>query len=85
MRIKISYVHSSIPKSNRYGCGILPIFMKKEKRETPICPICGQSLSFMMSSGRILYCDKCEKYFKNDNGKVGEECKSPYTNPNALY
>lgn len=59
--------------------------MEKTKREIPTCPICGGRLMFLMPSGTVLCCNKCDKCFKNDNGKAGKECDSPYKNPNALY
>lgn len=36
-------------------------------------------------SGKTLYCKKCNKYFENNNGSVGEETSSPYTDLNADY
>jgi len=58
---------------------------RKDKKEIPICPICDEPLSYMMPSGITLYCNKCDKYFQNIKGMVGEECGSPYTNNNVLY
>ena len=48
------------------------------------CPACGENLMYLMD-GITLYCKKCKKYFKNNNGTVGEETSYPYTNPNAEY
>ncbi len=56
-----------------------------KKRNLLKCPNCNEPLSFLMPSGKTLYCNKCEKYYKNDNGTVGEETTSPYTNKKALY
>ena len=49
------------------------------------CPICGERLMFMMPGGETLYCKNCNKYFVNDNGKVGEETSYPYTDDKADY
>ncbi len=49
------------------------------------CPICKEKLMFMMPDGTILYCKNCNKNFKNNNGSVGEETTSPYTDSTALY
>lgn len=40
---------------------------------------------FLMPDGRVLNCNKCNKYYKNDNGKAGSETSSPYTNDDVLY
>lgn len=61
-------------------------FKKIQRRlKQPKCPNCGMPLMFLMPCGKVLSCDKCNKYFKNDNGKVGEETSSPYTRDNVLY
>ena len=59
---------------------------KKYKRRLnqPKCPICGAPLTFLMPDGKTLNCNNCNKYFKNNNGKVGEETSSPYTR-NMFY
>lgn len=49
------------------------------------CPVCGARLMFMMPSGTTLYCNKCDKHFRNKNGTVGEECDSPYKRNDVLY
>ncbi len=49
------------------------------------CPICGENLMYMEPDATTLYCRKCNKYFKNNNGTVGEEASYPYTDPNAEY
>ena len=59
--------------------------ISEEKIKVLHCPICGEPLMFMEPDGTTLYCKKCNKYFKNNNGSVGEETTSPYTEPNALY
>ena len=51
----------------------------------PECPNCGEPLTFLMPAGKVLNCNKCNKYFKNNNGKVGEETSSPYTNKDVFY
>lgn len=38
-----------------------------------------------MPDGATLCCNNCNKYFINDNGKVGEVTKYPYSDPNADY
>lgn len=43
-----------------------------------LCPNCKEKLMFLMPDGSHLYCNKCEKYYLNNNGKVGEETTSPY-------
>ena len=40
---------------------------------------------YMEPDGNTLHCRKCNKYFKNNNGSVGDETTSPYTDPTALY
>ena len=59
--------------------------MEEIKREIPTCPICGKRLMFLMPSGTVLFCNKCNKHFKNENNKAGEECDSPYTKRNVRY
>lgn len=49
------------------------------------CPNCGERLTYLMPSGSHLYCDKCNKYYKNDNGNVGEETENPYKRNDVLY
>ena len=49
------------------------------------CPVCGENLMYMQPDASTLYCKKCNKYFKNNNGTVGEETSYPYTDPNADY
>ena len=49
------------------------------------CPICGENLMYMEPDAITLYCRKCNKYFKNNNGTVGEEASYPYTDPKAEY
>lgn len=61
-------------------------FIKKLKNENVLkCPKCNEKLTFLMPSGTTLYCNKCEKYYINDNGKVGEETTSPYIRKDVLY
>lgn len=57
----------------------------KRKLKQLKCPNCGEPLTFLMPDGKVLNCNKCNKYFKNNNGKVGEETSSPYTRNNVLY
>lgn len=33
---------------------------------------------FLMPDGSHLYCNRCEKYYSNNNGNVGDETTSPY-------
>ncbi len=40
---------------------------------------------FLMPDGRKLHCNKCNKYYLNDNGNVGDETSTPYTNKDVLY
>lgn len=50
-----------------------------------ICPNCSERLSKLMPDGAIFSCNKCGKYYKNDNGKVGNETSSPYIDNTILY
>lgn len=49
------------------------------------CPVCGENLMYMQPDASTLYCKKCNKYFKNNNGTVGEETSYPYIDSNADY
>jgi len=55
------------------------------KKEPMYCPKCNGMLSFLMPSGKYLYCDKCDKYYKNNNGVVGEETSKPENKDNVRY
>ncbi len=59
----------------------------KETKEKDFlrCPICNEILMYMEPDGSTLYCKKCDKFFKNENGTVGEETTDPYPNKNVLY
>ncbi|MBO6244409.1 MAG: hypothetical protein J6O41_07635 [Clostridia bacterium] len=59
----------------------------KDKEEPKFlkCPICGDNLMYMQPDSTTLCCRKCNKYFKNNNGVVGEEASYPYTDPNTDY
>lgn len=59
-------------------------FVKKEKK-IPVCPNCGERLMFLMPDGQVLSCNKCNKYYKNNNGEAGEETSSPYNRNDVLY
>lgn len=59
-------------------------FVKKEKK-IPACPNCGERLMFLMPDGQVLSCNKCNKYYKNNNGEAGEETSSPYNRNDVLY
>lgn len=50
-----------------------------------VCPSCGEKLTFMMPDGKTLHCNKCNKYYKNENNAVGDETSSPYSDNNVLY
>lgn len=54
-------------------------------KELMLCPKCNEILSFSMPSGKYLYCDKCDKYYKNHNGIVGEETSNPENRDNVRY
>lgn len=56
-----------------------------ESKNILVCPNCGEKLSFMMPDGKTLNCDKCNKYYINNNGEVGNETSSPYIDNNVLY
>lgn len=58
---------------------------KRKRKNVLKCPSCDGMLTFLMPDGHTLYCNKCEKYYKNDNGNVGEETTSPYTRKDVLY
>lgn len=49
------------------------------------CPICENTLMFMEPDGNTLWCNKCNKYFANNNGSVGSETSSPYNKDDVLY
>ena len=51
----------------------------------PRCPICNNKLNYMMPDGATLCCDSCNKYFTNENGKIGNETSNPYVDTNADY
>ena len=51
----------------------------------PKCPICKKKLNYMMPDGTTLCCNSCNKYFTNENGKVGQETSYPYIDNNADY
>lgn len=59
--------------------------MDKQKIKKISCPKCGGPLGFLMPLGKTLHCDKCDKYYINDNNSVGSETSSPYKNKNVLY
>lgn len=40
---------------------------------------------FLMPDGNTLCCNKCNKFFKNENGNVGAETSTPYTRDDVLY
>lgn len=56
-----------------------------KKKNILKCPNCYEPLTFLMPGGKTLYCNRCERYYKNDNGNVGEETTSPYTRKDVLY
>lgn len=76
----ISFVikHMIIPDEEEYN-----IEINRDKKLK--CPICNTTLSFLMPSGKVLYCQKCNKHFDNNNGLVGKETTSPYKNKSVLY
>lgn len=49
------------------------------------CPNCNEPLMFLMPDGTTLHCNKCNKYYINNNGSVGDETTSPYTRDDVLY
>lgn len=57
----------------------------KNNTKILLCPNCGTKLMHLMPDGQYLHCNKCEQSFKNDIGKVGQKCDSPYTDKNATY
>lgn len=55
-------------------------------RNEKLCPNCNEKLMFLHPDGSHLYCNKCEKYYLNNNGDVGDETTSPYDeNDDVLY
>ena len=50
-----------------------------------LCPNCGFKLIFLMPDGKNLHCTKCEKYYLNNDGSVGNETTSPYDKTDVLY
>ena len=55
------------------------------KKNVLKCPKCNEVFIFVMLSDKTLYCNKCEKYYKNKNGNVGEEPNLSYTKSNVYY
>lgn len=54
------------------------IFNSEEETRNEIINICNEKLMFLMPDGSHLYCNKCEKYYLNNNGDVGDETTLPY-------
>lgn len=50
-----------------------------------LCPHCNNSLTFIEPANSLLYCRNCNKYFENNDGKVGKSVKEPNFNPNVFY
>lgn len=74
--------------ANRINNVIDSINEQIKDNEEPIvlsCPVCNGNLMYMEPDGTTLFCRNCNKYFKNNNGSVGEETTAPYTDPTALY
>ena len=49
-----------------------------------ICPNCGTKLMHLMPDGKYLYCNKCNRNFANNDGKVGKECSLPIVPPHVF-
>lgn len=43
-----------------------------------VCPVCGSTDLTVMPDGKYVYCNTCKKYFKYENGVIGEEVENPY-------
>lgn len=56
----------------------IPFIIKHLNKGASIlkCPICGERL--MLVSDEKFQCNRCNKYFKNNSGLVGEETIAPY-------
>ena len=48
------------------------------KFNPPRCPNCEGVLGYLMPDKCVLHCGKCNKYYVNDNGKVGNERGTPF-------
>lgn len=70
---------------NRNEIGGLAYYVKFKKQNILVCPICNKPLMFMAPDGRVLHCGTCNKYYKNNDGEVGEETTTPYVNKDFLY
>ncbi len=49
------------------------------------CPVCNEPLTLLAPSGTTLHCSKCNKYYVNNNGSVGNETSTPYVKNDILY
>lgn len=72
-----------IYKLNNHKKNIVENTMKK--KNILKCPNCDEPLTFLMPSGKTVHCNKCKRYYKNDNCNVGEETTPPYTRKDVLY
>ena len=63
-----------------------PKYKENNNRDNVLlCPNCKERLTFLMPSGKYLYCNNCGKYYIKQNGTVGKETSSPYTRDDVLY
>lgn len=56
-----------------------------ENNDISLCPHCKNGLTFIQPANSLLYCSNCNKYFENNNGKVGKSVKEPHFNSNVFY
>ena len=52
----------------------------KERRVSMelVCPVCGSTDMTVMPDGKYVFCNTCKRYFKYENGVIGEEVENPY-------
>jgi len=86
---KNNKTHQSYNLKNIF-CKIKSLFNRKRNTQKKLstgiieCPNCNDTLTFLMPNHKYLYCNTCDKFYKDNNGKI-DETTSPYTNNDRLY